>query len=175
MAQSDKVTPKKRRQGESLSPEQIEQAKNAFLADYAKYGNVGHACDKAQISRTTFYRWTEHDEAFSLTCEQSKQDYCDTLRTEIHRRAHDGVLKPVYQRGEKVGTIREYSDTLLIFQAKAHMPEYREKVQVEQSGKVSVQHDLTASPEAALYATLFIAALGAGSTEDPGGPRIHRE
>ncbi len=87
-------------------------------------------------------------------------------------------MKPVYQQGVKVGTVKEYSDTLLIFQAKAHMPEYREKVQVEQSGAVKVQHDIPANPTAALYATLFVAALGAPDTSsegDAGGPRIGRE
>ncbi len=142
-AHSNTVTPKKRRMRVRVSREPLTQEEHAvaqetFLATYAKHGNVKAACDTAGISRTTVYRWLEHDETFSLRHEQAKADYCDSLRHEIHRRAHDGVLKPVYQRGEKVGAIREYSDTLLIFQAKARMPEYREKVEVEQKGVVDM-------------------------------------
>lgn len=179
MAQSDKATPKKkargRRPGESLTSDEIEQAKVAFVADYAKHGNVGHACDAARIHRSTFYRWQEHDETFGFAYEQAKADYCDSLRQEIHRRAHDGVLKPVYQRGEKVGAIREYSDTLLIFEAKARMPEYRDKVSVNATMQGVKPDDITTNPEAALYATLFVAALAPHGESDASGPRIHRE
>lgn len=179
MAQRDKATSKKnvriRRPGESLTPDEIEQAKEAFIAAYAKYGNVGAACDKACIHRSTVYRWLEHDETFSFRHEQAKQDYCDRLRQEIDRRAHDGVLKPVFQGGVKVGSIREYSDTLLIFHAKAHMPEYRDKVQVQATMQGSVTHDIASNPAAALYATLFVAALNPGGEDDASGPSICRE
>ena len=165
MAQNGKVTPQKkaraRRPGESLTPEQIEVAKEAFIAHYARYGNVGTACDKAAISRTTFYRWQEHDETFGFAYEQAKADYCDTLRHEIRRRAHDGVLKPVYQRGEKVGSIREYSDTLLIFEAKARMPEYRDKVDITSGGKT-----LTAPAGLALADALLVKLSGNPDARD---------
>jgi hypothetical protein len=175
---SNTVTPKKTRvrvSSEPLTPEEHAKAQAVFLAEYAKRGNVAAGCQKAGISRTTVYRWLEHDEDFSLRHEQAKADYCDRLRNEIDRRAHDGVLKPVYQSGFKVGSIREYSDTLLIFQAKAKMPEYREKVQVEQSGQVSVQHDVSQNAAAALYATLFVAALDSSGASDASGPRISSE
>lgn len=180
---SDRVTPKKRRKrvsSEPLTPEEHAEAQQTFLAEYARRGNVTDACKRASISRTTVYRWQEHDEAFSLQFNQAKEAYCDSLRHEITRRARDGVLKPVYQGGKKVGQIREYSDTLLIFEAKKHMPEYRDKVDVSATllQGTSSHDDTTASPEAALYATLFVGALNPGDTggeDDASGPRIRRE
>lgn len=172
MAQSDKATPKKkargRRQGESLTPEEIERAKETFLADYAAYGNVGHACDKARIHRSTFYRWQEHDETFSLRHEQAKADYCDSLRHEIARRGRDGVLKPVFQGGVKIGSIREFSDTLLIFEAKRHMPEYRDKLQLEQSGQVTVSHEFSDDPTTAAIARDLLSRLSSGTSDSSG-------
>ncbi|MGZ6360319.1 MAG: hypothetical protein ACXWP0_01390 [Ktedonobacterales bacterium] len=156
---SDTATPKKkvrvRVSREPLTPEEHAAAQETFLAAYAMYGNMKAACDKAHIHRSTAYRWLEHDEAFSLRHEQAKQDYCDSLRHEIVRRARDGVLKPVYQGKEQVGTVREYSDVLLIFEAKRHMPEYREKQQVEISGSLDV-NSLAAEADAKFSA--FLAA-----------------
>ena len=37
------------------------------------------------------------------------------LEDEAKRRAYEGVKKPVYQGGKRVGYVQEYSDTLLIF------------------------------------------------------------
>jgi hypothetical protein len=170
---SDKATPKKRgararRQGESLTLGEIEQAKASFLADYAKHGNVGHACDMARIHRSTIYRWLEHDEEFLMLHHQAREDYCDSLRHEIYRRAHTGVLKPVYQGGKKVGQVREYSDTLLIFESKARMPEYREKVQLEQTGQVTVSHDFGDDPTTAAIARDLLSRLS-GSASDTSG------
>ena len=45
------------------------------------------------------------------------------MELEARRRAVKGTDKPVFQRGEQVGTIREYSDTLLMFLLKANKPE----------------------------------------------------
>jgi hypothetical protein len=138
----DRGTPKKevrvRISHEPLTSEERAVAQETFLTTYATRGNVQAGCGAAGVGRTSIYRWLEHDEAFSTHYEQAKAKYCDRLRQEIDRRAANGVLKPVYYQGEKVGTIREYSDTLLIFQAKAKMPEYRDKVQVEQTGNVNV-------------------------------------
>jgi hypothetical protein len=44
------------------------------------------------------------------------------LEDEAKRRACNGVLKPVFQGGKKVGVVREYSDTLLIFLLKCWHP-----------------------------------------------------
>jgi hypothetical protein len=47
----------------------------------------------------------------------------EALEGEMMRRARDGVLEPVYQKGELVGHVRKYSDVLAIVLAKAHAPE----------------------------------------------------
>jgi len=38
----------------------------------------------------------------------------DSLEDEAVRRARDGYDKPVYQQGQCVGHVREYSDTLMV-------------------------------------------------------------
>jgi hypothetical protein len=47
----------------------------------------------------------------------------DLLEAELHKRAFEGVERPVYYKGEQVGTWRFYSDALAMFLLKAHRPE----------------------------------------------------
>ncbi|SRR6266567_1379143 len=99
----------------------------AFLVAFAQTAIVLSSAQEAGISRQTVYAWLEHDEPFSLAFNQAKEDARDVLRAEIYRRAHDGWDEPVWGPTALKGIVRKYSDTLLIFHAKAMMPEYRDK------------------------------------------------
>lgn len=158
-----------------MTARQRKAAQAAFLAAYAQTGIITSAAEAAGIVRSTVYEWQEHDETFSLRFHEAEATANDVLRAEILRRAYEGVEEPVYQLAKYVGTVRKFSDTLLIFEAKRRMPEYRDKVDVKATMQGTVSHDITASPEAALYATLFAAALASGSEDDPGGTRVSRE
>jgi hypothetical protein len=125
------LTPKKER------PTHEKQA--AFLAAYAKSAIILTSAQEAGISRQTVYDWLEHDQAFSLAYHRAKEDARDIIRAEILRRGKDGWDEPVYQLAQYAGTVRKYSDTLLIFHAKMLMPEYREKQQIEHSGTVKLE------------------------------------
>src|SRR5207253_3228748 len=98
---------------------------------FAKTGVIRSAARAAEIDRSTVYAWQEHDDQFSVRFGQARAESDDRIREEIRRRALSGTLKPVYYLGERVGTIREYSDTLLIFLAKARMPEFRQPLAVD--------------------------------------------
>lgn len=115
--------------------------KAAFLTALATSGVVLTACKKARIGRTTAYKVRDEDEEFAAAWDAALDDAADEMEEEAHRRAVKGVLKPVYQGGKKVGSIREYSDTLLIFRLKAARPEkYRERHEVDHKGKIEVEY-----------------------------------
>ena len=107
-----------------------------FLEAYAEHANVLLAAKAAHINRTTVYVWLEHDEDFSFAFNQAKEDAKDMLRAEIYRRGKVGWDEDVYQLGKYAGKVHKYSDTLLIFQAKALMSEYRDK-QIEVNNTVN--------------------------------------
>jgi hypothetical protein len=140
--QHDSVTPKKRRSGQRLTAEEKRRAQAVFLEAFAQSANVTAACRKAGISRETIYRWQEHDATFSLRFKQAEAEANDVIRAAIFQRAVQGVDKPLHyqgrvvvdERGQRL-TVKEYSDTLLIFLAKARMPEFRERQQLEVTGK----------------------------------------
>lgn len=106
-----------------------------FLEAFAETGNVKEACATVGVGRSTVYERRIKDETFAVQWDEAEQTSHDTLEREAFRRAAEGTDKPVYQGGKLVGTVREYSDTLLIFLLKARRPEkYRDNHRFELTG-----------------------------------------
>jgi len=110
----------------------IKAKKAAFLAAYRENGNIRLACEAGQIGRSSHYRWMERYPDYVKEFEQAKADAVDVLEAEARRRAVDGWKEPVgWYRGQAGGTVRRYSDTLLIFLLKGAAPQkYRERMEV---------------------------------------------
>lgn len=107
------------------------EKKRAFLAAYAQCGNVSHAARLAGISRETHYEWLTKDSNYAAAFQQADAQAADALELEARRRALEGWEEPVYQKAQLVGTVRRYSDTLLIFLLKGARPEkYRERHEI---------------------------------------------
>lgn len=100
--------------------------KRAFLAALVVTGgNKRRAVEGAGIDSSTPYtrQWRE-DKEFQEALRLAEQMGADLLEAEAVRRAHDGVEEPVgWYRGQAGGTVRRYSDTLLIFLLKGAKPE----------------------------------------------------
>ena len=94
----------------------------AFLKSLAHSVNVARACRTAGIPRRTAYHWRDADPRFAREWDDALDDGIDLLEAELHRRAFEGVEKPVWHKGEQVGTVRHYSDALAMFLLKAHRP-----------------------------------------------------
>jgi hypothetical protein len=108
---------------------------SAFLAAFRATGNVRLACKAASVGRSSHYRWLEKNSEYREAFDLAKEDAADIIEAEAFRRAVVGVEKPVgWYKGKPGGTVREYSDILLIFLLKALRPEkYRERVEVRGS------------------------------------------
>jgi hypothetical protein len=98
-------------------------AQAAFLAEFRQTCNVRLACEQCGVGRRTVYEWRERDPEFQRQYADAEQDAVDRLEAAAWRRSVDGVELPVYQKGQLVGTTREYSDHLMIALLKAHRPE----------------------------------------------------
>lgn len=64
------------------------------------------------IARSTLLKWRRDDPQFAEAWEEAVEAGVDLLEEEIRRRAVSGVDRPVFQKGECVGFVREYSDSL---------------------------------------------------------------
>lgn len=109
----------------SLTPEKRAQ----FLALLAECGNVTRAAEEAELSRVYLYQAKREDESFAAEWEEAARVGAARLEDEARKRAVEGWEEPVWHKGEMCGTVRKFSDTLLICLLKAHHPDkYRENI-----------------------------------------------
>ena len=120
---------------------QTRQLKKEFLEDFAQTGNVSESARNVGVVRQTVYLWKDRDKKFLEAYEQAEIEATERLEQEARRRGAEGYDEPVFgmigggMAGE-IGTIRKYSDTLLIFLLKGRAPDkYRERVSQEHTGR----------------------------------------
>lgn len=141
----------------SKTPTAIDRVKHtkqrAFLKHYLATGGViSRASKLANIDRRYHYRWLAEDELYKAAFEEAEQEAIEVLECELHRRAVDGIDKPVFYQGKKVDTVKEYSDNLLMFMLKKKNPAYRDNfVQnigiMSGAGKVNVEFNIPRPPK----------------------------
>lgn len=93
-----------------------------FLEALADTVNVALACKRAGVPRRTVYEWRERDAEFDRRWQEALDEGIDLLEAELHRRAFEGVERPVFYKGRQVGTWHYYSDALAMFLLRAHRP-----------------------------------------------------
>ena len=122
----------------ALTKATISRARETFLLALSDTGQVSKSAKKAGVSRQTLYEWKGADTSFAKAWEAALEKAYDVLEDVAIERATKGTLRPVYQGGVKVGTVREYSDGLLALLLKAHKPAFRDKSDVNVSGSLSL-------------------------------------
>jgi hypothetical protein len=87
--------------------------KALFLASLAEVPVVVHACKAAGVNRATAWRARETDPEFAKAWDEALEEGVDRAEQEAFRRAVVGYEKPVWYKGELVGTETVHSDALL--------------------------------------------------------------
>lgn len=91
-----------------------------------KYLSAGATCALAAeaigVHRSTLLRWKAKDKEFADDWDEAVEHGTDLIEEEAIRRAIDGVMRPIFQSGELVGYVREYSDLLLKFLLEGKRP-----------------------------------------------------
>lgn len=117
--------------------EQQYQWVEPFLEAFAQTANVGLSAKTAGITRQRVFQHRRASPEFAERYRHAEDDAVDALEAEMRRRAMVGTEKPIFHEGREIARIRQYSDTLAIFLAKAHRPEkFRERHHVEHGGRV---------------------------------------
>jgi hypothetical protein len=115
-----------------------------FLSLVRQGGSITSAAVQSGIARRTVYEWKANDSEFADALEDAYQQGIAVLEEEAVRRAYHGNDRPVFQKGIQVGTVKEFSDSLLMFLLKARDPRFRDKATVEMTGAVKTETaDLT--------------------------------
>ena len=103
-----------------------------FFKALAEGAAVGVACAEAGYGRRTAYEYRDKFEKFADRWDEAVETAVERLEAEADRRAVEGVLKPVFHRGEVCGHIRVFSDNLLMFRLKALRPhKYRDNASLQ--------------------------------------------
>ena len=106
--------------------------KIALITALAQLGSVTRACQVVDISTVSVWNWKREDDNFRDAFNRAMEMAADLMDDELMRRACEGVLRPIFQGGKLVGSVRERSDTLLIFGLKGAKPEkYADRQKVE--------------------------------------------
>lgn len=119
------------------------RAQKRFLEAFARVGVVAYACRTAKVGRATVYEWRERYPAFVEAMDAALAVAIELMEEEVHRRAVRGTLSPVYYKGDVVGQVREYSDTLLMFLVKRHKAEYRDQSSVDVRAQLKASMEIT--------------------------------
>lgn len=123
---TDLTAPKKRRgyhrnrKGQVKRSKKSPQRMNLFLkALHRNNGNVSKSAKAAGVCKHTVYQWRSKDEIFAQRWDIAVDEVMEVMEEEAYRRAVQGVEKPIFYKGQEIGTIKEYSDRLLEFMLSA--------------------------------------------------------
>lgn len=134
------------------------EAKEKFLAFLREDPTVSLACESINRDRATVYNWREKDTKFAKAWDDAIERTKDVARSSIYKRGIIGWEEPIVSMGQvicelqplldqdgnpqldKKGKpimikgnpimVRKWSDSLALAYAKANLPEYKDKPQV---------------------------------------------
>ena len=128
-------------EAQPLTPQLVD----LFCRVLAETGIVSRGVEAIGVNRSTVYGWRKSDPTFAAAWDAALEVGVSALEDEVKRRAFEGYEKPVYQGGNLVGTIHEYSDSLAMFVLKGRIPAYRDKQDLTVSGTIGIAEALLAA------------------------------
>lgn len=135
MARMSSELAKQARRNGLARKRQHRQAK--FLAAYRITAMLGQAAEIAGISPSTHFAWKRNDPIYSRTFDMAHEETTALLKDAMIERSVHGIEEPTgWYKGKPGGTVRRYSDTLLMFAIKQRDPSFNDKRQLD----VNVHH-----------------------------------
>ena len=122
--EEEMTRPKEARAQTQITPDQWVPL---FLEAIAEGNTITRAAWIARVSMTSVYRRRENKPEFKAAWDKAAEIATELLEQEAQRRGYHGVEEPVFHKGEQCGTVRKYSDSMLLAILKARKPEvYRD-------------------------------------------------
>ena len=122
----------------------VRAKRDTFLRALMEIGKIQPASRASGVDHSSIYATMRAEPDFKAAVEEARAigsgPYVDTLTDEAHRRAVEGIQEPVFYKGERVATVRKYSDNLLMFLIKREDPSYRDSYRApeDDTGKVNL-------------------------------------
>ncbi|MGC8517924.1 MAG: terminase [Steroidobacteraceae bacterium] len=144
-----------------------EEATQVFLMTYARTGSVTQAAQVSGVARSTWFEARKQSKELAAAWKEAHDIHKESLVDEAVRRAKDGWDEPVFYQGAQCGTVRKFSDNLLMFLIKQRDPSYRDHstINLNASGAVGSVRLETDDPVAAVraYQEMMKASTAGGS------------
>ncbi|MBT3932496.1 MAG: hypothetical protein HOL07_11125 [Rhodospirillaceae bacterium] len=113
--------------------------RETFVRVLAETARVSDAAAESGVPLMRWYWLRDTDPVFAEAWHAAQEAGNDTVEDEAVRRAVAGHAEPVFYQGKQVGSVRKYSDSLLMFVLKARRPQrFRDR------GDIEVASDLAA-------------------------------
>jgi hypothetical protein len=97
----------------------------AFIEALAETGIVEDACRRVGMSRTAADKLRRRPQGvhFRRAWETAVDYALHRIEENAHRRARDGVARPIFHKGEQIGEWRHYDERLTMFLLRSYRPE----------------------------------------------------
>jgi len=102
------------------------ELRKAFLKHLARYGSIAAAATYIRVSVAMVKEYATRNPDFADAWEDALDEHRGKIEQAIYERGVVGVEEPKFGAGGQIGTVRKYSDALLLAYAKRHIAEYRE-------------------------------------------------
>jgi hypothetical protein len=96
-----------------------------FVEALAQTGIVEEACRRVGMTRTSFdkLRHRPCGVHFRRACQAALDYGLHRVEENAHRRAREGVARPIFHKGEQVGEYRHFDERLTMFLLRSYRPE----------------------------------------------------
>ena len=102
------------------------ELRKIILEHLAKYGDFVAACHAVRLSTECVKEHLSRCPEFLGEAEEAVALHRSKIEQAIHKRAIEGWDEPRFSSRGQIGSVRRFSDVLLMFYAKRHIKEYRE-------------------------------------------------
>lgn len=111
-----------------------------MLAAYARTGNVLEAVQQSKVARSNHHLWMKENADYREAFREAYKLAIERMEAIVDRVAFKGLLRPIYHQGKKVGQIRVYNPTLMMFRLRRLDPAYRDTCSVEVAGPATKRY-----------------------------------
>ncbi len=119
---------------------QFPELRKAYLRHLRAFGNRTSAACSVGMTLSQVNNWRDNNEDFRLEEEQAIESFKGEIEEAIKKRAIEGWDEPRFGQNGIQGTVRRYSDQLLLAYARRHIPEYRQGDATTTQATVTVDH-----------------------------------
>lgn len=102
------------------------ELRKVILEHLAKYGDLAGAAQAVRLGYSSVCEYISRNPDFLREAEEALAVHKSRIEQAIYKRAIEGWDEPKFSSRGQIGTVRRFSDVLLMFYAKRHIREYRD-------------------------------------------------